>query len=129
MKKPEVASGFAPEASSDFFAFCRLQLALDLSHDLAHGQTLACESMGTVNAKKRTNVLVEWTVLLFFVHFVCGFAAWLFFLTHSSPVSPSFSSIHRCAASVSVTMGKLVPSSRVHSISRMPTSSPAGLEL
>ena len=38
-------------------------------------------SVGTVNAKKRTNVLVEWTVLLFFVHFVCGFAAWMFLLT------------------------------------------------
>ena len=50
-----------------------------------------------------------------------------FFLTHSSPVSLSFSSFHRCVGSVSVTMGKLVPSSRVHSIRRMATASPAGL--
>ncbi len=39
--------------------------------------------MGTVNAKKKTNVLRVWTSILFFVHFVCGFAAWMFFLAHA----------------------------------------------
>ena len=34
---------------------------------------------GTVNAKKRTNVLRVYTSILFFVHFVCGFTAWMFF--------------------------------------------------
>ena len=49
------------------------------------------EDRGTVNAKKRTNVLVEWTVLLFFVHFVCGFAAWMFLclIPPSTPPTPN----------------------------------------
>ena len=36
--------------------------------------------MGTAHAKKRTNVLRVWTSILFFVPFVCGSAAWMFFL-------------------------------------------------